>query len=436
MKKLINELYPICRSITGEGLRKSLKIISSKFNTKMKIHSVPSGTKVFDWVVPNEWNIRDAWVKDPFGNKLIDFNNSNLHVMGYSEPVDKHLSWEELYKKLYVGIMPKRIPYRTSYYKRDWGFCSGLQMADYESTQAGIVGKAGKYKDIKKSDCKYHAYIDSTLEPGHLNYGEVVIPGKSNEEILFSTYLCHPSMCNDNLSGPAIHTKLIKKLEKTKNYYTYRFIFIPETIGAICWLHENQKRLDKYVGGFVTTCAGDNGPVTYKKTRSGSIIDDIVQHVLEDYDYSYIRDYSPLGSDERQFSSPGFDMPIGTLMRTPPGEFSEYHNSDDNIDFISEKKLNEIYSIYSKIIVILEKDYRYLSSNLRCEPNFGKRGLYNKIGATTLENDIKAYKWIMNYSDGHHTLFDIAKLSNFSFTQILSCSKVLERKGLITKCIK
>lgn len=418
MYELIKELYPICRSITGNGVRETLKII--KKHIPLEIFDVPTGTKVFDWEVPKEWNINDAYIISPNGEKILDFKQSNLHIVNYSIPIKKKISFDELKKHLhYIPEKPDTIPYLTSYYKEDWGFCI----------------QYNKFKNLKNGE--YDIVIDSTLSKGSLTYGEFFIKGKTENEILISTYVCHPSMCNDNLSGVVLAVFLAKYLSSVSNFYSIRFLFIPETIGAITWLSKNEKHIKKIKHGLVITCIGDNGKFTYKKSRkNNSEIDKICQYALKMSKHEYkIIDFYPVGSDERQFCSPGFNLPVGSLMRTMYGEFSEYHTSDDNLEFIKSESLQESFEMYKLIIDMVNKNKKFLTLNPKCEPQLGKRGLYNNLGAQQLYAEGKiidrAYLCIMNYSDGDNSLIDIADKANISFEIISSAAERLLKVNLI-----
>ncbi len=425
MKNLLEKLFPICRSITGNGVRKSLDIIKEYTKTDLNIIEIPSGKKVYDWEIPKEWNINTAWVKDSNGNKIIDFDLNNLHLVSYSIPIDDYMSLDELKKHIHtIPDKPDWIPYRTSYYNEDWGFCISHKHLEELEVFDGVSNSG-----------EYHVYIDSTLEQGNLSYGELFLPGKSNEEILLSTYICHPSMANDNLSGPVLLSELAKNLAKEDLHYSYRFLFIPETIGAIAWLSENENKLNNIVGGLVATCIGDSGVIQYKRSRQiYSMIDNIVERVLKDtaaieeYD---IKDFEPLGSDERQFCSPGINLPIGCLTRTPYGEFEEYHTSADNLDFVTEYNLQASFDILKEIIYYLEYNKTYINVNPKCEPNLGRRGLYDLIGAGDRNKSIPLYKWILNYSDGKNSLIDISNKCDIKFEHILEAAKDLEMKDLI-----
>ena len=415
MYKFMKQLYPICRSITGDGTRKTLAVIRK--HLPLKIHEVKSGTRVFDWTIPQEWNIRDAYVKDGRGRKVIDFKKSNLHVVNYSVPVRKKMSLKNLSGHLHtLPEYPDRIPYITSYYNADWGFC--LSARDYKKLKAGT----------------YEVVIDSELKSGALTYGEYYLPGKSREEILLSTYICHPSLANDNLSGIALLVNLAKILKTRKNHYSYRFLFAPETIGALAWLSGNEKNLSKIKHGLVVTCVGDKGRMTYKKTRNGTaVIDKAVEKVLRDSgDPHEILDFFPTGSDERQFCSPGFDLPVGSLMRTPYGKYSEYHTSADNLNFVTEKSLADSLEKYLAVIDLLENNLTYLNLNPKGEPMLGKHGLYRKKGTPEGRNSNElARLWILNLSDGTNSLLDIALRSGLKFQDVQTAAAELYQAKLL-----
>lgn len=417
MHNFIKTLYPICRSITGDGVRQTLSIIKKQI--PITISDVPSGTKVLDWTIPKEWNIKDAWIKNPKGKKIVDFKKSNLHVVNYSIPVQKKVSLNELKKHLFtLPDHPDWIPYITSYYKESWGF--SLPHKQYAKLQNGT----------------YEVFIDSTLKKGNLTFGELYIKGKTKEEVLLSTYICHPSLCNDNLSGVAVLTFLAKYLLSQKLKCSYRFLFIPETIGAITWLSKNEKKLSNVKHGLVATCLGDSGKSTYKKSRNGNAtIDKAVEKVLIDSKEPYkIIDFSPTGSDERQFCSPGFNLPIGSLMRTPYGKFPEYHTSADNLNFVAEKNLKNSLEKYKKVISILENNETYLNLNPKGEPQLGKRGLYKMIGSPKGRdlNELTML-WVLNLSDGNNSLLDISIKSNIDIKDIKKAANVLLEAKLLKK---
>lgn len=418
---LMRSLYPICRSITGDGVRETLNII--KEHVPIIINEVPTGTKVFDWTIPKEWNIRDAYIKNSKGEKIIDFKKSNIHVLNYSMPINKKMSLKELKEHLFtLPDYPDWIPYVTSYYKENWGFC--LTHRQYEKLEDDI----------------YEVVINSSLEDGFLTYGELYIKGEIDEEVLLSCYICHPSLCNDNLSGPVLLTFLAKYLKDIKLKYSYRFLFIPETIGAIAWLSQNKDKVSKIKHGLIATCVGDSGNLTYKKTRIGNAeIDRIVGKVLIESGELYkIIEFNPAdGSDERQFSSPGFNMPVGSLMRTCYGHFPEYHTSADNLEFISSEHLADSLKKYIEVIYILENNNKYISLNPECEPQLGNRGLYRTISTNeNLKINEQAMFWILNYSDGGNSLLEISNRSGISFNQIKETADVLMEKGLLERVIK
>jgi aminopeptidase-like protein len=421
MYQLMKEIYPICRSITGDGFRQTMKILQK--HIPLTIHEVPSGKKVFDWTIPKEWNIRDAYVKNSNGVKVIDFKRSNLHVLQYSVPVKMTLSLEELKKHLYTNIdHPEWIPYRTSYYKEQWGFC--LSQSTLESLKDGT----------------YEVMIDSSLEQGGLTYGEYYIQGKSKEEILLSCHSCHPSLCNDNLSGIVLSVFLAKILSQTSLRYSYRFLFIPGAIGSITWLSLNEKKVSKIKHGLVIACVGDPGGFHYKKSRNGNAeIDQAVIHELKHSGQEFhIREFSPYGYDERQYSSPGFNLPVGSLSRTPHGQFPQYHTSADNLEFVQPEFLASSFKQYVNVLKLLENNKKFINQNPKCEPQLGKRGLYRTMGGQTDEpiNEL-AMLWVLNLSDGKNSLLDIAERSGLPFDVIrkvvkplCDCGLLLEKKDI------
>ncbi|KAB8321343.1 DUF4910 domain-containing protein [Tolypothrix campylonemoides VB511288] len=415
MYQLISELYPICRSITGNGFRETLHWI--KKHIELTQHEVPTGTQVFDWTVPKEWNIKDAYVKNSNGERIIDFNKSNLHVVNYSVPVKQKIHLEELKKHLFtLSDRPNWIPYRTSYYKESWGFCLSHKQF------------------LELQDEEYEVCIDSSLEDGHLTYGEYYLKGEKPDEVLISCHACHPSLCNDNLSGIVIATFLAKYLSQINLSYSYRFIFIPGTIGSITWLCLNENQVHKIKHGLVLTCLGDPGKSTYKKSRRGDAeIDKAVTHVLKHSGKdSEIIDFFPYGYDERQFCSPGFNLPVGCFMRTPHSCYPEYHTSADNLDLVQTEYLADSFSKCLSVLHILENNKKYLNQNPKCEPQLGKRGLYGAIGGQT---DTKmremAMLWVLNLSDGNHSLLDIADRSGMSFDSINQAADALLKHDLL-----
>ncbi|WYM00963.1 MAG: DUF4910 domain-containing protein [Gloeotrichia echinulata CP02] len=414
--QLIFQLYPICRSITGDGFRETLKVI--KQHIPLSIHEVPTGTQIFDWTVPKEWNIKDAYIKNSQGDKIVDFANSNLHVISYSIPVHKKLSLTELKPHLFtITEYPDWIPYRTSYYKETWGFC--LSHKQY----------------LELQDEEYEVCIDSSLEPGYLTYGEYFIPGERSDEVLISCHACHPSLCNDNLSGIAIATFIAKYLSQTTPRYSYRFIWIPATIGSITWLSLNEAKVTKIKHGLVLTCLGDSGKFTYKKSRRGNAeIDDIAAYVLKNSAQDYeIIDFFPYGYDERQYCSPGFNLAVGCLMRSPHDSFPEYHTSADDLNFVKPAYLSQSFFKCVSILNILENNKLYLNQSPKCEPQLGRRGLYQAYsGVQDSRLHQMAILWVLNLSDGHHTLLDIAQRSGMAFDMIKDAADTLFAHDLLT----
>ncbi len=415
MHALIGELYPICRSITGDGIRRTLKILQRYI--PLQIHEVPSGTAVFDWVVPKEWNIRDAYVKNSKGEKIIDFQKSNLHVLNYSNPVKRNISLTELKEHLFtLPDHPDWIPYRTSYYKEDWGFCLSHKQF------------------LELRDEQYEVCIDASLKEGNLTYGEYYLRGKTEEEFLISCHACHPSLCNDNLSGIALATYLAKHLTALSLRYSYRFLFIPGTIGSITWLSLNEDRVFRVKHGLVVAGVGDSGKFTYKKSRRGDAeIDRAVIQILKESGDDYeIIDFFPYGYDERQYCSPGFNLPVGCLMRTPHNRYPEYHTSADNLDFVKPEFLGGSFSKYLGVLNIIENNRRYVNQNPKCEPQLGKRKLYEGIeGQRKQAVDPLALLWVLNMSDGDHSLLDIATLGQLAFGKLQTAARLLIEKNLL-----
>jgi len=414
LHRFASELFPICRSITGDGVRETLSRIGALI--PIQVTDVPTGTRTFDWTVPREWNIRDAYIKDPSGQKIVEFKDSSLHVMSYSTPVKGMVSLQEL--KQHLHTLPERpdwIPYRTSYYKEDWGFC--LRHSEMESLQDGL----------------YEVCIDSTLKDGSLTYGECLIAGQSVDEVLISTHVCHPALANDNLSGMVIATALAQHLSSLKLRYSYRFVFIPGTIGAITWLARNQSRTGKIKHGLVLTGIGNRAPFHYKKSRRGDAeIDSAAGLVLRSGSEPYeILDFTPYGYDERQYCSPGFNLPVGCLMRSVWGTFPEYHTSADNLDFIAPDTLEGSLKLCASILDILEHNETLLNTNPYCEPQLGKRNLYRSTGGASISDEINARLWVLNFSDGQHSLLDIAERSGLSFKLINQAAADLKTGGLL-----
>lgn len=412
---LVAELYPICRSITGEGVRRSLGILSR--HVPLTLHEVPSGTQVFDWVVPREWRIRDAYVAAADGRRVIDMQDHSLHVVSYSKPVDAVMPLAELRRHIHtLPQQPGLIPYRTSYYAESWGFCM-----THDALSA-------------LPDGAYRAKIDSELVEGSLTYGEYLHVGESEDEVLLSAHSCHPSLANDNCSGMAVLALLAERLAARRTHLSYRFVFAPGTIGAITWLARNQAQTRRIRHGLVVAGVGDAGAPTYKRSQRGdAAIDRVMAHVLHHAaPDGRLRDFSPYGYDERQYCSPGFDLPVGLLQRSPFGEFPEYHTSADNLDFVKPVQLAATLAIIEAAIEVLEGDRRLRNTLPCCEPQLGRRGLYGAIGGDPdAPRRNLAMLWLLNQSDGSRSLLDIAERAGLPFATIAATAAILEREGLL-----
>jgi aminopeptidase-like protein len=417
MYALVTELYPICRSITGDGVRRTLDIV--RRHVPLDVREVPSGTPVFDWTVPKEWNVREAHVTAPDGHRVVDFQRSNLHLVGYSVPVRERMPLARLREHLFSRPdFPEAIPYRTSYYRETWGFC--LPDRELQTLPEG----------------EYDVVVDTTLEPGSLTYGEVVLPGTEDDEVLFSCHVCHPSLCNDNLSGIAVATLLAGLLATRARRYSYRFLFVPGTIGSITWLARNEDRVSRIKHGLVITGVGDRGPFTYKRSRRGNAeIDRVAAHVLRHCDVSSsVVDFSPYGYDERQYCSPGFDLPVGCFMRTPHGEYREYHTSADDMSFVTPASLAASLRTCQAIVEVLEDNLTYVNQNPKGEPQLGKRGLYRTLGGgLDRASREMAMLWVLNLSDGRHSLLDIADRAGLQFTAVRDAAATLADHGLLKR---
>lgn len=413
MHDLIRELYPICRSVTGHGVRQSLRIVGRTL--PLELHETPSGTKVLDWVIPREWNVREAWLKAPDGTIVADLRASNLHVVGYSVPVRAKLSLAELRPHLHsLPDQPDWIPFRNSVYREDWGFC--LAHRRLEALPEG----------------EYEAFIDATLGEGSLTWGEAELRGSTTEQILLSSHVCHPSLCNDNLSGIALLTLLGRYLAQVPHRYSYRLLMAPVTIGAIAWLAEHEKELARIRHGLVVTLVGDSGPITYKRSRRGNAgVDRAFAHVLARRGPHRLRDFDPFGYDERQFCSPGFDLPVGCLMRTPHAEFPEYHTSADDLDFVKPAALADSLDALLSALDVLEHDARYRNLQPRGEPQLGRRGV---LGSAPWGGALhRAISWVLNLSDGRASLLDIAERSGLPFADVHEAAGVLVAHDLLER---
>jgi aminopeptidase-like protein len=417
MKALIEELYPICRSITGDGVRATLAIVERHLGVPLAMHEVPSGTNVLDWTIPKEWNVRDAWIADATGTRVVDFRKSNLHVVNYSVPVRGRFPLATLRKHLHtLPDRPDLVPYRTSYYDETWGFC--LSQRQLEAMPDGL----------------YDVCIDTTLEDGSLTYGELVLPGSSEDEILVSTHVCHPSLCDDNLSGIAVSVSLARALARLPDRrLTVRFLYAPGTIGAIAWLARNRETARKVRHGLTLTCLGDSHPFTYKRTVSGvADIDRAATHVLGTSELEHqVIDFFPYGYDERQYNSPGFRLPVGSLMRGRHGQFPEYHTSGDDLAFVSSDRLAESLRVMEGITGVLLGNATYVNLAPHGEPQLGRRGLYRALGGTNIPDLQMALLWVLNLSDGHHSLLDIAERAKASFRSIRAAADILLEHGLL-----
>ena len=416
--KFCKDLYRIPRSITGKGVVESLEYI--KKYIPIEIKNVKSGSQAFDWIVPPEWNIRQAYILNLTTNeKIVDFNDHNLHIVGYSKPVDLELSYDELINNIYyLEDQPEAIPYVTSYYSINWGFCVS-------------------YNQFKKLDktSKYKVFIDSDFnENGNLTYGELLIKGEVEEEIFFSSYICHPQMANNELSGPSVLTAIADFLLKKPNYYSYRFVLIPETIGSIVYLSKNLNTLQKNVkGGFNISCVGDERSWGLVPSRYGNNISDkIGEHVLKSNCKSFIK-YSWLnrGSDERQYCSPGVDLPISSITRSKYGEYSEYHTSLDNFDLVTQKGLTESFEIYLKCISVFERNIYKPKIKVFCEPQLGRRGMYPSVSTKTSDMNVRDMMNFISYADGTNSILEIADLCLITFEEAFKIFQNLKKVDLI-----
>lgn len=414
MHALIAELYPICRSITGDGVRQTLRRIQTEIPLIM--HEVPSGSAVLDWIVPDEWNVQSATLRSPAGELLADLDQHNLSLLNYSAPFSGLLTREELEPHLFsLPDQPDLIPYRTSYYKRTWGF--SLPHRVRERLAAG----------------SYHAVIDATLAPGSLTYGELLIPGRSSEELLLSCHVCHPSLANDNLSSLAVCTQLAKELLDGSRSISIRMLFVPGTIGSITWLARNRERLASIRYGLVLANLGDRGSFHYKQSRRADAdIDWLIPHLADQLTVPVIRRaFSPYGYDERQYCSPGFDLPVGLLSRSVHGSFPEYHTSADNLDFVTPESLAGSLSFLTKLVDLIERDRRFRSTAPFGEPQLGRRGLYRSIGGPGAARLEMAMLWLLNQSDGSHSLTAIAQKSGLTVDLLNEAADLLRSQGLL-----
>jgi len=410
------KIYPICRSITGRGVRETLRAIGAHID--LQLHEVPTGTAVFDWIVPREWNIRDAYIKNERGEKVLDFAWSNLHVMSYSVPVRQRIPLAQLKQHVYtLPDEPDLIPYRTSYYAENWAFCMSHRLLE------------------TLRDETYEVVIDSALTDGYLTYGEYLHKGETEDEFLLSAHVCHPSLANDNCSGIALLTHLAKRMAGLRTRYSYRFLFAPGTIGAITWLSRNEDHCRRIKHGLVLSMVGDGAGPTYKRSRRGnSTIDRAVVHTMRHSGLpATILDFSPYGYDERQYCSPGFNLPVGLFQRGKFGEIPEYHTSADNLDFIAPNHLALSYRLIAEILDVVENDMSYCNTLPKCEPQLGRRGLYGSVGGDKdAATSNMAMLWVLNLSDGMHSLLDIAEQADLPFAAIRTAALRLHESGLLS----
>ena len=413
---MIESLYPLCRSITGNGVRQTLAQVADFL--PLTIHEVPSGTAVFDWTVPKEWNIRQAWIANKRGEKVVDFANHNLHILNYSVSVNKSVSRSELLRHVFsLPDMPDAIPYRTSYYNETWGFCVTHNQL------------------LTLTDVEYDVFIDASLKPGSLTYGEYFHQGASSEEIIIYTHICHPSICNDNLTGIALLAHLANYLATQKTWYSYRFIFAPGTIGSITWLSRNQQNLDRVKYALVACLLGDDGKITYKETRGqNATLDRLIRTAFTAAGRDYRTErFSPYGYDERQFSAPGINVPTARITRSANGTYPEYHTSDDNLSFVKAENLADSYQAIVDVLNLIENNVVYVNTQPMCEPQLGRRGLYSKSGGKKRVGQRElALLWVLNLADGSHDLASIIERSQLSFAEIYNAVQELVECGLLT----
>jgi len=417
LESYFDRLWPLLRSLTGQGVRDTHKVLSEL--VPLETIEIPSGTQVFDWTVPKEWVVREAYVVTPDGERILDVHVNNLHLVSYSVPFVGILSKSELDQHLYsLPDMPDAIPYVTSYYAPRWGFCLSERQR----------------RLLPEGD--YQVVIDTDHIDGSMTLSEAVLPGEEHQEVLISTYTCHPSLANNELSGPLVSAFLFRRLAALpKRRLTYRFVFLPETIGAIAYLQRRGEHFKKHlIAGYVVTCVGDRGPFTYKKSRQGTTAaDQAALHILSRRGSGRVVEFVPAGSDERQYCSPGFNLPVGSIMRSMYGTYMEYHTSLDNKDFISFQAMQESISIYFETCCALEVNRCYITHVAHGEPQLGKRGLYPSVGTNKpREDEVKAMMWVINFSDGDHDLLSIADRSGFDVQFLAKVAKKLVHAGVLS----
>ncbi len=420
MHALMRRLWPLHRCVTGDGVRETLRVIGE--SVPLEITEVPSGTPILDWVVPVEWNIRDACILDLAGERVVDYRQSSLHVVGYSQPVRARLRWDALKEHLHtLPDRPDWIPYRVDM-QGNWGFC--LSHRQFERL-------------AQRGNVEYDVVIDAERSTGSLTYGECFLPGRSSDEVLISAHVCHPALANDNLSGIAVATRLAEFLAATDHWYSYRFVFAPATIGAIAWLANHRENISRIKHGLILTLLGLPGHAIYKRSRHGRApIDAVAEYVLRESGQAFeLRDYTPLGYDERQYGSPGFNLPVGCLMKAGPGEYPEYHTSADDLSLVTAAALVDSLNFVRSIIEILDNDCRYLNTQPFGEPTLSKYGLYRPYGTADRQAKFQeALLWTLNLSDGTQSLLDIASRSRVSFAEIHRAAQALCQCGLLRCC--
>lgn len=413
LHRWVRDLYPIGRSLTGDGVRETLRRLGELL--PIVVREVPSGTRVLDWTVPPEWNLREAWIENSRGERIVDARRSTLHVVGYSRPVRARLTLAELRPHLHsLPDRPDWIPYRTSYYADAWGFC----LTDRQLRAL--------------PDDRYEVCVDATLQPGSLTYGECELPGETKDEVLLSTHVCHPALGNDNLSGIVVAAFLGRRLAERRRRLTYRLLFVPGTIGSIAWLARNESRASRIAHGLVLTCLGDAGAPTYKRSRRGdAVIDRAAAHVLAGRGPHQLLDFTPWGYDERQYCSPGFDLPVGCLMRTPHGQFPEYHTSADDLDFVRPDALADSLELATAVLDLVDRNRVFVNRQPKGEPQLGRRGLYPPMGGGPPGPDQLALLWVLNLSDGRHSLLDIAERARLPFDAVDRAASALAAHDLL-----
>ena len=413
LRSRMERLYPLCRSLTGDGVRQTLAILAE--DVPLQVRRVASGTPVFDWTIPPEWNPRAAWVADAgTGRRLVDFADHTLHLVSYSTPFRGRMGRAEIEEHLHsLPDHPDWIPYRTAYYAPDWGFCLSQRQRD-------ALGEG-----------PFDVVVDTTLAPGELVYGELLVPGDTSEEVLITSHVCHPSLVNDNLSGLTVAVELARRLAGRRHRLSYRFLFAPGTIGSLTWLSRNAEVLPRLQHVLVLTGLGGGGPLVYKRTRHGDrTIDRAADHVLRGRGGRLV-DYSPYGYDERQFNALGFDLPAGRLTRTPHGEYPEYHTSADDLAFVDDRELHEALDAIEELLAVLEGEATYLNLSPYGEPQLGRRGLYPKTGGHSADRAVMAMLWLMACSDGATSLLAVAERAGLSFAEVRRAADDLLDAGLL-----